>query len=86
MRAEDAQGTSTQSYISPSILVYKDDGRANMVNTKYSRPDSGLGFQVDFLRMFQVVPSSLRRGRSSQRLPPHPQGVGFQFSGVKVQR
>ena len=30
-----------------------------MAHTTQSRPDSGLGFQVEVLRTFQVVPSSL---------------------------
>ena len=30
-RAEDAQGTPTQSHISPSILVYEDYGRVYIV-------------------------------------------------------
>ena len=33
--------------------------RANIVHIRHSRPDSGLGFQVEFRETFQVVASSL---------------------------
>ena len=33
--------------------------RANMAHIRQSRPDSGLGFQVHVLTLFEVVPSSL---------------------------
>ena len=33
--------------------------RANMAHVRQSRPDSGLGFQVEVLQSFLVVPSSL---------------------------
>jgi len=36
--------------------------RANMAHVTQSRPDSGLGFQAQVLKTFQVVPSSLDSG------------------------
>ena len=38
-RAEDAQGTPTQSHISPSILVYEDNGHCPQVIV----PEVGVG-------------------------------------------
>ena len=39
--------------------------RANMAHIRQSRPDSGLGFQVDVLEPFHVVPSSLGSGETN---------------------
>ena len=63
MRAQDAQGTPTQSHISPSILVYEDisqlgwppppsvDRRqVNSAHIRESGPDSGPGFRVKILK------------------------------------
>jgi hypothetical protein len=51
-RAEDAQGTPTQSHVPPSILVYED----------YSGPctTSGLHFPVKVPKYFKVFPLRLR--------------------------
>ena len=38
-RAEDAQGIPTQSHISPSILVYEEDGEARGGNLDGNRSD-----------------------------------------------
>ena len=35
---------------------------ANMAHIRQSKPDSGLGYQVKLLILFQVVPSSLESG------------------------
>ena len=50
---------------SPTIW-YNPRCRANAAHVRQSRPDSGLGFQVDALKTFQVVPFSLR----SVQVPP----------------
>jgi len=64
-RAEDAQGTPTQSHISPSTLASDDKtgssrrlllprrnlSRANMAQVRQSRTDSGLGVQVKVLKI-----------------------------------
>ena len=36
-----------------------------MAHVKQSRPDSGLGFQVNVIETFRVVPSSLGSGQGS---------------------
>ena len=46
--------------------------RANMASIRQSRPDSGLGFQVKALKNFLVVPSSLERGTSGDRVRARP--------------
>ena len=48
-RAEHAQGTPTQSYISPSILVYEEQQRAAEEGRRKwpkSRPESGLDWLI----------------------------------------
>jgi len=47
-----------------SLQRFAKDQRcgANMAHVKQSRPDSGLGFQVEVLEIFQVVPSSQTNG------------------------
>ena len=48
--------------------------RANMAHRRQSRPDPGLGFQVQVLETFQVVPSSLGSGlcTAPRTLQPPP--------------
>ena len=36
--------------------------RVNMAHIRQSRPDSGLGFQVEVLKTFKIVSSSLGSG------------------------
>ena len=45
-------------------------GRANMAQIRQSRPDSGLGFQVNVLQPFRVVPSSLGSAVEGAGSPP----------------
>ena len=52
------------------VSLYRS--RANTAHIRLPRPDSGLGFQVKFLKTFQVVPSSL----GSSRHPPDPPHSG----------
>jgi hypothetical protein len=43
-----------------------------MAHIRQSRPDSGLGFQVKVLKIFQVVPSSLGSAKSTSPDTPTP--------------
>ena len=43
-------------------LLSRGRCRANVARLTQSRPDSGLGFQVNDIQTFWVVPSSLGRG------------------------
>ena len=63
-----------------------------MAHARLSRPDSGLGFQVDALDTFQVVPSSLGSGENNNKegscfLVPgswfRVPGPGFRVSGFR---
>ena len=50
-RAEDAQGTPTQSHISPSILVYEEEAHCVRVQGsgfRVERLSSGLGVEFGF--------------------------------------
>ena len=40
-----------------------DHSRANVAHIRQSRPDSGLGFQVQVLETYERVPSSLGKGK-----------------------
>ena len=42
-----------------------------MAHTRQLRPDSGIGFQVNVLKVFEGVPSSLGSG-NPEMLYPHP--------------
>ena len=46
--------------------------RPNLAHIRQSRPDSGLGFQVKVLKIFQDVPSSLESGRKMYRMQTTP--------------
>ena len=48
-----------------AVIPHPHRCRANLAHVSQSRPDSGLGFQVNVLEIVQVVPSSL--GRASSR-------------------
>jgi len=49
-----------------SVLTQQGHCRENSALTRQSRPDSGLGFQVKVLEIFQGVLSSLGSGRGVQ--------------------
>ena len=59
--------------------------RANVAHLRQSRPDYGLGFQVKFLKTFQVVPFSfatpVRRERKRDRVTER-QRVVLLLSGL----
>ena len=58
---------------------------ANMAHIRQSKPDSGLGYQVKLLILFQVVPSSLESGyrdRLDKKTGTHAGSV--QLKGVKA--
>ena len=54
---------------------------ANMAHIRQSRPESGLGFQVNVLQLLQVVPSSLGSG-CSDAWPGGGQHSGVIDSGL----
>ena len=59
-RGVPASSTSLLRSIEP-----KSRCRPNMAHIRQSRPDSGLGFQVKFVKTFQVVPFALGSGKST---------------------
>ena len=74
MRAEAAQGTPTQTHISPSILVYKEyapAGWEGFRDSGFGIRDPGFGFQVPG---FGVRDSGFRF-----RVP----GFGIRYSGFR---
>ena len=49
-----------------NLDAFGDPCRANVAHVRQSRPDSGLGFQVNVLKITRVVPSSLGSGFGGQ--------------------
>ena len=43
-------------------VAESDRCRANMANVRHSRPNSGIGFAIKALKIFEVVPFSLGSG------------------------
>jgi len=65
-RAEDAQGTPTQSHIPQSILVYEENRDLycyGNVEVQLVSVEECAGFQVQVLKPFYVVPSSFESGQ-----------------------
>ena len=66
-RAEDAQGTPTQSHISPSILVYEDTIRVEVCGSGEARGRLGAGSRMG-------RPSVLTRSVSGVHVNTRPRG------------
>jgi len=79
-RAEDAQGTPTQSHTSPSILVYEDDN-SNNEQGDYERDDDDGRLRTPQPLTLNPHPSVLNPQPSTpSTLNPHPSSLNPQPS------